>query len=96
MGARRQPRRGRKEQMSVQDEMAADIQKIRDTSIMQLNALKQYRMKDTYRPEDLNPYKRTKQRSENRAEMIKKLNHKGFLEEEQDPMPYTDEQVWRI
>lgn len=62
---------------------------------MQLNANRRYRVKDTYKPEDLNPYKREKAKATHRAAKISKLMHKGTLFDKNDRLAYTPEQVCR-
>ena len=73
--------------------MMADFTRVRGESVMQLNANRRYRVKDTYKPEDLNPYKREQERAKNRSTKISKLMHKGTLFEKHDRLPYMPEQV---
>jgi hypothetical protein len=61
--------------------------------VTQLDAQRKYNGGNTYRPEDLNPYKRARARTENRTAGIKRLTHKGTLLSEQPKLPFSDEQV---
>lgn len=60
---------------------------------MQLNANRRYRVKDSYKAEDLNPYKREKAKANNRAAKISRLMHKGTLFDKNDRIPYIPDQV---
>lgn len=73
--------------------MQEEFRRIQDVTQNQLNPHKRYIFKDTYTPQDLNPYKRAKQRVEKRADMIKNLQHKGTLESSLPHMHLTDAQV---
>lgn len=73
--------------------MKADFTRVRGESVMQLNANRRYRVKDSYKPEDLNPYKREQEKAKNRATKIGKLMHKGTQFEQNDRLPYMPDQV---
>lgn len=73
--------------------MIADFTRVRGESVMQLNANRRYRVKDSYKPEDLNPFKREKAKANTRATKISRLMHKGTIFDKNDRLPYIPDQV---